>query len=76
LVGVGRAGLVALHAAALQPELFTSVTLRGVPREWTSVVSQPVPAGQLENAVHAVLEVYDLPDLVRLAGAEKVKFVD
>lgn len=76
LVGVGQAGLVALHAAALNPELFASVTLRGTPRDWTSVVRQLPPAGQLDSVVHGALTVYDLPDLVELAGPDKVRFED
>lgn len=74
LVGVGQAGIVALHAAALQPRLFTSVTLRDVPKDWASIVSQAVPAGSLEHAVHGALAVYDLPNLVRLVGEDKVRF--
>ena len=74
LVGVGQAGVVAIHAAALQPELFTTVTLRDMPREWSSVVGRDVPAGHLEHAVHGALTLYDLPDLVTLAGEEKVRF--
>jgi len=73
VVGVGQAGLVALHAAALEPELFASVTLRDTPRDWTSVVKQSVPAGALSSTVHGALTVYDLPDLVRLAGKDKVR---
>jgi pimeloyl-ACP methyl ester carboxylesterase len=76
LVGVGQAGIVALHAAALRPELFASVTLRDTPRDWASVVRQHVPAGQLDATVHGALEVYDLPDLVSLAGEDKVRFED
>ena len=72
LVGVGQAGIVALHAAALQPELFESITLKDVPKDWSSVIKQSVPAGQLEGAVHGVLHEYDLPDLVRMLG-EKVQ---
>lgn len=74
LVGVGQAGIVALHAAALRPELFASVTLRDTPRDWSSVVKQTVPAGQIDSAVHGALEDYDLPDLVRLIGEGKVKY--
>ncbi|HIE96949.1 MAG TPA: hypothetical protein EYG03_28815 [Planctomycetes bacterium] len=76
LVGVGQAGIVALHAAALHPELFTTVTLRNTPRSWASVVRQKTPTGQLDSTVHGALKVYDLPDLVRLAGADKVRFED
>ena len=74
LVGVGQAGIVALHAAALQPDLFASVTLRDVPSSWAKIVRQNAPAGQLDSTVHGALEVYDLPDLVQLAGEDKVRF--
>ena len=74
LIGVGQAGIVALHAAALRPDLFTSVTLRNVPASWSELVRQSVPAGQLDSTVHGALEVYDLPDLVRLIGEDKVRF--
>lgn len=74
LVGVGQAGIVALHAAALQPELFASVTLRNTPHDWASIVRQTTPSGQLDSTVHGALEVYDLPDLVRLVGEGKVRF--
>ena len=76
LVGVGHAGIVALHAAALNPDRFASVTLRKTPHSWASVVSQSSPAGHLDSTVHGVLETYDLPDLVRLVGADKVRFDD
>lgn len=76
LVGVGHAGIVALHAAALHPEMFASVTLRDTPRDWASVVRQENAAGQLDSTVHGALKLYDLPDLVRLAGSDKVRFED
>jgi dienelactone hydrolase len=72
LVGVGRAGVPALHAAALAPELFASVTLRDTLESWSAVVTQPVPAGQLTSTVHGALRVYDLPDLVRSLDPAKV----
>lgn len=74
LVGVGKAGVVALHAAALQPELFESVTLRDTSRDWTSLVKNPVPAGVLPITIHGALQTYDLPDLVRLAGKDKLRY--
>ena len=69
LIGVGQAGVIALHAAALEPTRFETVTLRETPRDWTSTLRQPVPTGQLENTVHGALTLYDLPDLELLAGA-------
>ena len=72
LVGVGQSGIVALHAAALSPQLFTTVTLRDTPTDWSSVVGNHVPASQLDSTVHGALHVYDLPNLVTLAGKDKV----
>ena len=74
LVGVGHSSIVALHAAALQPDLFTTVTLHDAPRDWSSIVGQNIAAGSLEYAVHGALAVYDLPDLVQAIGREKVRF--
>ncbi len=72
LVAVGRAGIPALHAAALAPEAFTSITLRQPLESWSSIVGRPVPSGLLPTTVHGALQVYDLPDLVRIVGAEKL----
>jgi cephalosporin-C deacetylase-like acetyl esterase len=73
LVGVGRAAIAALHAAALEPDAFASVTLRKMPKDWSSVVSQPVPEGLLPTAVHGALKIYDLPDLVRSIEPAKLR---
>ena len=75
LVGVGQAGIVALHAAVLNPGLFASVTLHDTPGDWSSVVGQPVPAGLIDSTVQGALELYDLPDLVRLAGDHAIPVV-
>jgi cephalosporin-C deacetylase-like acetyl esterase len=72
LVGVGRAGVPALHAAALGDDLFASLTLRRAPAAWSPVVAQRVPAGQLTSTVHGALAVYDLPDLLRSLEPKKV----
>ena len=75
LVGVGQAGIVALHAAAIHPDLFATVTIKNAPQSWTNIVGDQNAQGQLESIVNGALQVYDLPDLVRLAGgADKVKF--
>ena len=75
LVGVGQAGIVALHAAAVHPTLFATVTIKNAPRSWTNIVGDQNAQGQLDSIVHGALQVYDLPDLVRLAGgSDKVKF--
>jgi dienelactone hydrolase len=73
LIAVGEAAVPALHAAALEPALFASVTLKEMLPSWREVVAAPETHNQLVNTVHGALEFYDLPDLVRLAGSESVK---
>lgn len=73
LIGIGSAGLVALHAAALEPELFATLTLRQTLPSWTKLVGEPVPADRLSDTVHGALHVYDLPDLIGTLGAKRVK---
>lgn len=72
LVGVGRAGIAALHAAALGDNLFASLTLRDAPAAWSPVVSQSTPAGLLPHTVHGALATYDLTDLVKSLEPKKV----
>lgn len=66
LVADGQTSIAALHAAALQPELFASVTLKNAPTDWTSIAGSSNPAGQLEQTVHGVLRHWDLPDLEKV----------
>jgi cephalosporin-C deacetylase-like acetyl esterase len=76
LVASGHACIVALHAAAVHPDLFASVTLNQMPESWSSVVQDPSPTGQLSSAIHGVLGSYDLPNLIELVGKDKVSLVD
>ena len=72
LVGIGEASIPALHAAALQPGAFASVSLRDMPKSWNEVVGDRQPSNQLVNTIHGVLRLYDLPDLIRLCGEGRV----
>ena len=72
LVSVGRIGPPALHAAALEPELFASVALRNCLVSWSDVVHTPLATKQFVNIVHGILKTYDLPDLLATLPAEKV----
>ncbi|MCL4215970.1 MAG: acetylxylan esterase [Candidatus Hydrogenedentes bacterium] len=68
LAAAGEAAPPALHIAALEPDLFSSVVLDNMIPSWTAVVDTPLHVNQLTNAVHGALEHYDLPDLVRSLG--------
>lgn len=72
LVGVGTAGIAALHAAALEPDLIATLTLRRTLTSWAELVGEPVPSDRIVDTVHGALERYDLPDLVRTLEADKV----
>lgn len=76
LVANGQCGVAALHAAALDAELFKSVTLHDSPEEWSSMAGSVEMATQLTTTVHAALESYDLPNLLPLIGEDKVRYVD
>lgn len=74
LTAVGKAGVAALHAAAVEPQLFRRVDIRDSIDSWRRVVETDVTVDQLENTIHGALRRYDLEDLARLAGWDRVVF--
>ena len=62
VIGVGEAGPVALHVAALEPRV-QRLTLEGALLSWSNVANVPQSYGQLANVLPGVLKVYDLPQL-------------
>jgi hypothetical protein len=76
LIAVGKIGPPALHAAALESDLFASVKVRRSLVSWSQVVGQKLNKGQFSNAVHGALEVYDLPNLAGLVGKDKIEITD
>lgn len=65
VVGVGTAGPIVLHAAALEPRI-ASVTVEKSVVSWAAVVRSPITVNQLTNVVPRALRTYDLPDLATL----------
>ncbi len=72
LMANGRAGIPALHAAAISPGKFESVAIDQSLDSWHRVIETPVTMDQLENTIHGALKFYDLPDLIKLIGKDKV----
>ena len=68
LVAVGRAGVPALHAAALESGLFQSVKLVRPPASWSAVVRGRLAQVPAADVVHGALLTYDLPDLAAAVG--------
>ncbi|REJ94028.1 MAG: hypothetical protein DWQ35_09095 [Planctomycetota bacterium] len=73
LVAHGHVTVPALHAAAVEPQLFTEVELHGGLVSWAKLIEQRVSYRQLVNHVHGALAHYDLPDLVAAIRAAGVK---
>ena len=76
LISIGPVGPSALHAAALEPELFASVELRDCLDSWSAVVHEPWARNQYINVVHGALTVYDLPDLVKTLPEGTIEVVN
>jgi dienelactone hydrolase len=71
----GETGIPALHAAFLEPGLFSGLTLKNCLESWEEVVASKYSFNQLVNVVHDVLNYYDLPDLEQRLG-KPLKRVD
>lgn len=76
LIGIGEAAIPALHAAALEPDKFRSVTLRKMLVSWEDLVYATYSHDQAVNIVHGALQHFDLPDLIEMAGASKVRVLE
>jgi hypothetical protein len=68
IVTVGNMGVPALHAAALEPNLFNSVKLVRSLSSWSSVIESGCSLNQQVNTVHGALKTYDLPNLADTLG--------
>jgi cephalosporin-C deacetylase-like acetyl esterase len=69
LVAKHVASIPALHAAALERDLFGKVDIDLPFKSWTETLTQPSGKGQLIHMVHGALEVYDLPELSKHIAA-------
>lgn len=65
-------GLVALHAAALEPVLFSGIQWDTSIRSWYDVVKDGSSPYPITNLVHGALREYDVPDLQRLTGHHNI----
>jgi len=70
LIATGEAAIPALHAAALEPDLFGDVRITDSIDSWTEVVKSPIVRKQQSNLVFGALREYDLPMLRGLLGEQ------
>ena len=66
LIATGEIAPAALHAAALEPNVISSVSTRDGLTSWRDLMTRSDAYEHLHNAVPGALKVYDLPDLSRL----------
>ncbi len=70
----GIATLPALHAALLNDNI-KSVKLFGGINSYKEILDHPLEKNWYSYVIPDVLEFYDIPDLVKLVGAERVKII-
>lgn len=73
VVTVGETGVPALHAVALEEQMFGNLTLHNSLGSWEDVIHSTVTKNALTNVVHGALKYYDLPDLVSMIGKNRIK---
>jgi len=66
LVTVGNVGVPALHAAALEPDMFSRVVLKTSLVSWSNLIEMGLSKNHLVNTVHAALTTYDLDNLAEV----------
>lgn len=74
LWGIGTAGPIALHAAALDPRV-SAVRLERSLVSWSAVARTGLSRDQLSNAVPGVLLDYDLPELAAAIAPRRLTLV-
>lgn len=75
LVSVGRTGVAALHAAALEGQLFDSVKISNSLVSWGNIIDSGVSKGHLANIMLGAIKLYDLDDLAHSLG-KKIEVVE
>ena len=72
LMAVGSVGVPALHAAGLEPDLFSSIKLVRTLTSWSNVIELGRSVNQQVNAVHGALTTYDLPNIAGTLGEKLI----
>jgi cephalosporin-C deacetylase-like acetyl esterase len=73
LVGYGKCGLVALHAAAIDTRISEVKIIQSV-STWMDIIKDPLAKDHLSNVVPRAMQYYDLPNLVNVIKPRMVEF--
>ena len=71
MMAIGNIGIPALHAVALEPDLFKDLTLSQTLISWSNVIHNRLNKDLITHVVHGALRYYDFPDLAATLG-EKI----
>ena len=71
----GAYGPVAIHAAYLDPRIKDTEISRSI-KSFEQLVQNPMQKDVYSNVLYGVLKYYDLPDLIKLTGPDKIRFTD
>jgi len=72
LIADGEVGPAALHAAALGKPWIEHTRIDGEMVSWRELMTSPRAHTHIHNAVHGALQFYDLPDIARRVGPERL----
>ncbi len=75
LAGYGHCGMVALHAAVLDPRI-SKTRVTGSVTSWLDIIRDPRAKDYLRDVIPGVLKYYDLPDLMKAAKPGSVEIID
>jgi len=75
LVTEGRLGVAALHAAAVEADLFSHVSIFHTLPDWRTIVGSKLHEDQFVYVIHGAAREYDLPDLIAVLG-QKLEFAE
>ncbi len=75
LVGLDRAGPVALHAAALDNRIKETV-IRVSPESWIPMVEDPRTLHNMTHEIPGALQFYDMPDLAAAVAPRPIAFYE
>ena len=74
IIGIDRAGTVALHAAALDERITEVILYTNTQKSWIDIVENPTQQNNMTHIVPSGLKFYDLPDLVNSIAPRTVTY--
>jgi cephalosporin-C deacetylase-like acetyl esterase len=73
IVGIDRAGIAVLHAAALDAR-YSEVVVRNTDSSWMDIIEKPLVPNNMTHTVPSAMQYYDLPDLVKAIAPRPVYY--